>query len=348
MISARFYFQQFLGRAKKFAARLAELPAFFAGRRILDRDATCGVLSRFGCRVLNGKLHEIACTNACTSIEILSSGVVRMNGSACLDFDYGSRGALAGWTGAQRREPFVAALWSHSWMGYYHWIVDVLPKIALLREQYPKNDDLPYFVFPRTGEPFEEEALSMLGIPPEKVIDSRDYKSIFTERLAFSLLPGWFQIHPATQLLRKQLISNANDGLGKKIYLTRAGRRRCLNENDVCHFLTNRGFVVVSDTYRSVADQIGIFHQAEVIVALHGAALTNLLWCKPGTKIIECFSDHYQPPYYRNLSSACALDYHSTPLIPNGLEHWSSVSEDITINLSELEYLLEDRSAHTN
>lgn len=38
---------------------------------------------------------------------------------------------------------------------------------------------------------------------------------------------------------------------------------------------------------RSLSEQIAIFASARVVVAQHGAALANLVWCRPGTGVLE-------------------------------------------------------------
>jgi capsular polysaccharide biosynthesis protein len=37
----------------------------------------------------------------------------------------------------------------------------------------------------------------------------------------------------------------------------------------------------------TIKEQMKTFAEASHIVAAHGAGLTNLLWCQPGTKVIE-------------------------------------------------------------
>ena len=61
------------------------------------------------------------------------------------------------------------------------------------------------------------------------------------------------------------------------------------------------------------------FSQARVVVASHGAELTNLIYCSPGTKVIELFSPYYLKPCFRELAALCQLDY--TAVIGNGGSH---------------------------
>ncbi|NET41307.1 DUF563 domain-containing protein [Okeania sp. SIO2B3] len=44
-----------------------------------------------------------------------------------------------------------------------------------------------------------------------------------------------------------------------------------------------------------------------MIITPHGAGLTNLVFCTPGTKVIEIFSPKYITPIYWQISNVCGL-----------------------------------------
>jgi capsular polysaccharide biosynthesis protein len=255
--------------------------------------------------------------------------------------DYGPRAALAGWRGSVVEVESAAALWSHPWMGYYHWIIDVAPKIALLQQKYGQDLKGWKLCYPKQDTDFERETLAALRVPDSVVIDTRSYRTVRAGKIALSVLPGWYEIQPAAGLLRERLINHAGEGAGERIYVSRKGRRKCVNEAEVFALLSKRGFTFVEDNPRSLSEQIGIFCSAKVIVAPHGAALTNLLWCEEGTQVIELFGETYQPPYYRNLSAFRSLDYHKFG--PNATDegHWSEVNADISVDLTALQALLD-------
>jgi capsular polysaccharide biosynthesis protein len=48
----------------------------------------------------------------------------------------------------------------------------------------------------------------------------------------------------------------------------------------------------------------------EAIVAPHGGGLSNIVFCSPGTKIIEIFSPELVGTYFWKLSSQLNLDYY--------------------------------------
>ncbi|MBL0319438.1 MAG: glycosyltransferase family 61 protein [Alphaproteobacteria bacterium] len=83
--------------------------------------------------------------------------------------------------------------------------------------------------------------------------------------------------------------------LPKRIYLSRKHTklRHILNEDELMPHLIRHGFEVVAPEQMSFKEQFSLFHHAEMIVAIHGAALTNLMFCKPGTNVLELASAGY-------------------------------------------------------
>lgn len=117
--------------------------------------------------------------------------------------------------------------------------------------------------------------------------------------------------------------------------------RKVVNERDVAELLELYGFQKVSLHALSVADQISLFHSAEAIAAPHGAGLTNLTFCAPGTKVIELFPD---PPTFYGfwmISAYAELDYYCLlcdkvpPFQPH--PHW----DNFKVNLATLRDTLE-------
>ena len=60
----------------------------------------------------------------------------------------------------------------------------------------------------------------------------------------------------------------------------------------------------------NIMEQVELFHQADFVVSVHGAALTNLVFCREKTKVLEIFPKDYVYPLFTDLAYKCNLDYH--------------------------------------
>lgn len=84
------------------------------------------------------------------------------------------------------------------------------------------------------------------------------------------------------------------DGLDQDLKLfvsrRRARARHLTNDLEVSERLGALGFTTVVLEEFSGAEQARLFRRAGVIVAQHGAALTNLLYCRTGARVIELFN----------------------------------------------------------
>ncbi|NJM56880.1 MAG: glycosyltransferase family 61 protein, partial [Synechococcales cyanobacterium RU_4_20] len=182
---------------------------------------------------------------------------------------------------------------------YYHWMIDLLPRIGLLRQELQQQrlgfDHIDHFIVNSLEAKFQRETLQHLGVPLEKVIESDRVPHLQAETLLVPSFPGQLDwIPPATiDFLRQQFLpkaaQNGTQTHPKRIYISRQGARyrRVLNEDQVLEILRPYGFVSVSLEELSVCEQAALFAQAEIIVAPHGSGLTNLVFCQPHTQILE-------------------------------------------------------------
>lgn len=209
---------------------------------------------------------------------------------------------------------------------YFHWMFDILPRVALLRESGYKIDR--FLINRQYIFPFQEETLTLLGISKEKRIETH-YRQVALQfkKLVVPSLVNQYNLKPHTYVkpyiipkwacdfLRKEFlyISKMEEPKqSERIYISRenAWNRKVVNEEEVIRYLAGYGFEKVTLESMTVAQQIQLFSSAKVIVAPHGAGLTNLVFCSPGTKVIELFSPIYMPAYYWMISNHVHLDYY--------------------------------------
>lgn len=98
-------------------------------------------------------------------------------------------------------------------------------------------------------------------------------------------------------------------GGGKKLYISRgdATLRRVKNEKEVLALLEPLGFEGQMISHLPFPEQAALFASADVIVAPHGAALANLMFCRPGTQVLEVFPENYFNDCFIRLSKSMEL-----------------------------------------
>ncbi len=214
---------------------------------------------------------------------------------------------------------------------YYHFIYDCIARFSLLRSQLvPK--DIPLLVDERVLlTPSMKEVLDAMNT------DGRDYislkenmlyevKSLYVLSPVNRIVPNiddMKQIERAGHVfdrdslnyMRKLLLPLRLEGVRtpKKIFISRGKcRLRRMNEDEVFPLFQKYGFQKVFIEGMSLAQQITLFSNAVHIVAASGAALSNLLFCNPGTKVL-IFIGEQRPGVYSSL--ALTLGIYSQGLI---------------------------------
>ena len=247
----------------------------------------------------------------------------------------------------------VAVLSGLSGNVYFHWMVDVLPRIELLRRSGRDLAEIDWFLVNSCQHEFQRETLRILGIPEEKVLESDRLSHIQATELivpSFAGYLGW-PSGWAIDFLRREFIKEIIPGSSypKRIYISRskARYRRVLNEEDVVEVLERSGFVSILPESMSLVEQIAHFYHAEVIVAAHGSGLTNTIFSRHGTKVIELVSPHYISHYYWGISQYLKLEHYylageAFECYPiRELMYQNSLTEDILVNLSSLKRMIE-------
>ena len=106
------------------------------------------------------------------------------------------------------------------------------------------------------------------------------------------------------------------------------------NEAAIRRALGERGFTPIRLTGLDLDTQALLFASAQVIVAPHGAGLTNILFARPGARVIELMPDRLANWCYRRLAAMLGLHYdavigHAEPTAPPGEAAWTAPLEHI-------------------
>lgn len=245
----------------------------------------------------------------------------------------------------------AALLTAHGGQNYFHWMFDVLPRIGILQLAGFSVETIDKFIVNSTSYSFQEETLKYIGISYEKLISSQEHSHIKVNKLiAPALLRGFEKGNIAEKYaclyLRESLLKyeRFTTRAVERIYITRADAsyRKVLNEEDVIALVAQIGFSAVTLNSLTVAEQISIFKKAKIIIAPHGAGLTNIVFSSPGTILIEILSPVYVNVCYWSIANHLNIKYYY--LLGEGETHKEHeekpvrypYKENIKVNLKSL------------
>lgn len=203
--------------------------------------------------------------------------------------------------------------WAHH--NYFHYLFELLPRCEMLRRSGIPPGTINHFI----TSPFQFnvfwDGLNVLGIPRER---SRicSLGSVFEceSLIAPSTLRGTGHRRKwVCEWLNRMFAPTNTPRSGTlRLYVGRddAPRRRLINQDEILQVLLPLGFQHVNWDGRSIQEQAALFAQASVIVGLNGAALSNLVFSKPGTRVLVLHHPGRLSHYFYELCHTVGLDYY--------------------------------------
>ena len=176
---------------------------------------------------------------------------------------------------------------------YYFWMFYHVTRFWLMQMVQNRNE-VKHFLNNQLNS-FQQQTLELLQI------DSTDFGYLNPSATKFRQLYLPVGIHRfsfthpgAIKWLRAQLLP-LDSCPHRRIFLSRqdAARRRLLNEEKIINRLKPHGFEVIVPSSLSVADQIEVFSQAEIVVGPHGSGFANMVFASPQAKMIEIKSPRW-------------------------------------------------------
>ena len=189
---------------------------------------------------------------------------------------------------------------------YYHALMDLAARWGVFQETHPGV--VPDAVVVNSTQRYHRDLIAMLGLDSLPMLEATKDSAVRAETLLVPCLPNPSTLAPPwiTQFLQERLPAQADSGLPTHIYVTRGQRpntRRVVEDAALRTALEGRGFVTFDPGSVSLQEQIDQFAAARVIVAPHGAGLTNLNFCRPGVRVLELFAPTYLNPGFWAITS---------------------------------------------
>jgi len=198
---------------------------------------------------------------------------------------------------------------------YYHWMLDILPKLQIA--PFADNFFNGCLIVPPAGSAFARDIVALVARSAGTAVTLAAGEQARVGHLAFiaNMTGAGFAPHPCLSPFfdRVAAASGAQRRPKLRVYISRAGavRRRLVNEAEVIALLRPFGYEICDPAALSLRDQIELFSSATHVVAPHGAGLANILFCRPGTVLLELMMDSYVNLCFRKLAALRTLRYGS-------------------------------------
>ncbi len=239
----------------------------------------------------------------------------------------------------------ITANWS--WTNYFHWNHDFLPLVLFYYESNKKENNIciPSSFFKKA--PFVEETLNILDIKYTILNNKSKYCFSKLEIISdASLNPGNQRAH-LIRNLRSKFYQSCNFTLKDKqeiIYISRKDNSRIANTNirnisneEECIKIFRKFKIrVISTLGLSVKEQFNIFSNCKTLIAIHGAGLTNMMFMKSNSNILEIRQkDDVGNNCYFSMASALEHNYYYLNAV--NLKNTEVMNASLYVDLNSLE-----------
>jgi Glycosyltransferase 61 len=183
------------------------------------------------------------------------------------------------------RDERVVVLGAQTNRNYSHWLVESVARALLYR---PLDDGTRLYLTPPLYK-WQREILNLIGVADERILELEPQGPVrFREVVAVSRGMGAMPALRPAAVHALAALAPASAGR-RRIYCSRAValRRHVVNEVDMVNMLIGHGFEAICPETLPFRAQIETFAEAEAVLALHGSALTNIAFSRPGTRVIE-------------------------------------------------------------
>ena len=207
----------------------------------------------------------------------------------------------------------VVSLCSHEPSNYGSFLFRVLSKmqaVAALDLQ-----DLPVVAW--TYNPAFQQLLHLCGVAPERLVRHDTHMLTTVDRVIVPSLrnPHGF-LDPESHALFQRLAAQQPRTTGRRLYVSRMGQARrgsstrlLVNEAELAAALALVGFEVIEPEALPPARQIAAFASADIVVGPAGSAMFNVVFCRPGTMVIDIESEPNWIYAHAGLFASCQLRY---------------------------------------
>ena len=194
---------------------------------------------------------------------------------------------------------------------YGHYLLDIVPLVHLGARMHA-----PMLTW--TLKPWQRALIARLDVPARLIREIRP-QPIFLEHAIVSNRHSGVSsqnAHPQHKEAFGTILANVRKAAPavdrpKRVLVCRglANSRNITNRAAMIEAMKPLRFVAIQPEKLSFDEQVLTFAEAEIVVCEFGAALANVLFCRPGTKIVEVIAEGQHDPWSSNLCAMLELEH---------------------------------------
>jgi len=239
---------------------------------------------------------------------------------------------------------------NHPWFNYYHWMLESIPRIVRFKDTLKELTlILPQSIY---SIPFVHESLRLFQFKDIEINDDGWHyhvpQGIISPLPAYCYSYDAFLIQKTRDLYRKYFYKKDPVEPFRKVYVSRlnASRRKFINEEEVIALMKKYNFEIIELENTSLEEQVNLFVETKYLVSMHGAALTNLLFMSPQTRVLEMYRKKYssfelKSKVYKNLAPILGIQHSEFACDPVDKKE-DFFNADLIANVIELERQIKD------
>jgi len=189
---------------------------------------------------------------------------------------------------------------------YYHQLAEELPSLLM---SIQGNTNIKILVSVE-AQPAIIQLLQLLPnkitLVSEKMVEVENLHAVTSGR-TFSQIEGEVLREFAIKagLINNKIIPR------QKLFIARGelSRGSIEIENGILDSISDLGFTVINPENFEAQEQIKIFSNADTVISFHGGALANMIWLKPGSKVVELFNHEYRTYHFPRMARELGHNY---------------------------------------
>ncbi|MFP5268838.1 glycosyltransferase family 61 protein [Coleofasciculus sp.] len=187
-----------------------------------------------------------------------------------------------------------------------HVLTHILPKLLITRDVYPKTTVI-------LGQSIGDRRPSI----GKQIYESMGFsvictnKKVYGKHILINVLSNGNNLNGFQSCLglyedifNKLDIQGYTSETPDRVFISRKKTRNLINEHEVEHTLKQYKFKKFYFEDLSISEQLSIARNAKVVVGLHGAAISTLIFNRNQVKVIELFNPGFIPQSFRKMINA--------------------------------------------